>query len=106
MKSMYFWSWVVIVLFLVVNTYDAEALEQDKVLHIGAGCAVAVVTTALLDDSYTQEEKFTTAVLAASVVGLAKELNDRGKKGHTYDLKDALATSAGSVVCAKISINF
>lgn len=93
-------------LFLVLTSSMANGMEQDKQQHVVAGCAIATVAISLMDDSYTPKEKFVTAVAITSVVGLAKELNDRGKKGHTYDVMDALATSAGSMVCAKISINF
>ncbi|MFA5997017.1 MAG: hypothetical protein WC791_00855 [Candidatus Paceibacterota bacterium] len=93
---------------IVVVLYgtSAHALERDKQLHVGAGCAIALVTDVVLCSDCTQNEKFVASVSMATAFGLAKELYDRKHKGHTYDPRDAVATSVGGAVCATVSYTF
>ena len=94
---------VILALSLVGN---AHAVEQDKLLHVGAGCAVSVVTNSLLGNDYSPTEKVVLSIFAGTVAGVTKEYYDLHHVGHTSDVRDAVATSLGSALCVKVAFSF
>ena len=60
-------------------------LERDKQLHLAAGMVCAVVVTLLGFGIY--------ALLATTILGVAKEVYDKFTPGRVVDFWDAVATA-------------
>lgn len=65
-------------------------LAKDKLLHVGAGWAVAEATLLATGTSLDR------AAVAGCAAGLAKEAYDARTPGHVASAKDLLATCAGA----------
>ena len=86
-----------IIFFMITNIVSAQALRQDKLLHMGGSYVISSGVSAVIYNKTNNEKKalvygLTTAIAA----GLAKEIYDR-KHGNP-DIKDMVANSVGATL--------
>jgi uncharacterized protein YfiM (DUF2279 family) len=78
---------------------NAQATEQDKLLHFGAGVGISAVTYAIVHSTTKNKKKaLLWSFITSTSAGIIKELVDSGEVGNKFDGVDALATTAGGVV--------
>lgn len=86
----------------------SDLIAEDKALHAAAGAAVGAVAAcawAELRPEAARWERVVAGILAATVVGLAKEAYDREHpRDHDADVLDAAATTIGGAAGAAITL--
>lgn len=70
-------------------------IGKDKAMHAAIGAAIGGGVT-------VAAESETAGIVAGTVVAFAKEAWDVKRAGHTCSLQDALVTTAGAVIGAKL----
>lgn len=90
---------------ILFTTICTAQIQQDKVLHFGAGAVVGGVAYAVTYDVTKNKTKAVLASIGSSLlIGLGKELYDSRKGGTGFDNADLLATGLGGFT-AGITIN-
>jgi Predicted periplasmic lipoprotein len=95
-----------IVLFLAISTYcNAQLIQQDKVLHFGAGAVIGSATYTVVFD-YTKDKRkaFLACFISSVIAGTAKEILDSKKQNNKFNTRDLNATILGGL-SAGITIN-
>ena len=95
-----------LILFLILSsTCNAQLIQQDKVLHFGAGAAIGSASYAVVYD-YTKDKRkaFLACLLSSVIAGTAKEVLDSKKENNKFNAQDLNATILGGL-SAGITIN-
>ncbi|MFW6030283.1 MAG: hypothetical protein ACOCRO_08530 [Halanaerobiales bacterium] len=82
-------------IFIIFQFEVANAIEKDKLMHLGAGAGIYVSMAAVEEmDVY----KFENKLLLVFLAGASKEIHDSLYKEHTASFADIMATVAGGMV--------
>ena len=89
-------SIIILMLMSIIISVNAQMIQRDKQLHLGAG-AVVGAWGSIIPQNQTGVKPFLFGVGASAVAGAGKELVDLGGFG-TPDIKDFGATVIGGIV--------
>mgnify|MGYP003647655762 CR=1 FL=1 len=88
---------ILVMFFVVTTTVHGQAIQQDKVLHFGAGTVIGAGTTGIV---YGITKNKTKAVIwgigLSTLAGITKEVIDHNSYGKADEV-DMLATTLGGV---------
>lgn len=90
---------------ILFTTICTAQIQNDKLLHIGAGALTGSMAYAVTYKITENKTKSIIACIGSSIlIGLAKELYDSRKGGTGFNNQDLIATGLGGV-SAGITIN-
>ncbi len=79
---------IMVLIFILLFTAMALAIEKDKVLHFGAGAATYIIAKQYSDNP----------MIFVIAGGLIKELYDSQSNNHKAEVEDLLAVIAGGLL--------
>lgn len=91
---------------LLFPIFCTGQIQADKQKHFMTGAFISgMVYSGTFVKTQNRKKAFTSALIAATVAGIAKEVLDSRQPGNHFDINDAIATSLGGfAVCGTIKL--
>lgn len=92
--------------FILLPFFCTGQIQKDKQQHFVAGAFISgMIYTGTYVKTQNRKKAFTSALIAATVAGIAKEALDSREPGNYFDINDAVTTSLGGfAVCGTIKL--
>lgn len=91
---------------LLFPIFCTGQIQNDKQQHFMTGVFISgMVYSATYIETQNRKKAFTSALITATVAGIAKEVLDSREPGNHFDINDAVDTSLGGfAVCGTIKL--